>query len=155
MAANRSTYLSRYFDSGLKLPKIGASEDLQDRQIERISRALSVVVLAGTIPRRIGGEASSEDLAMDKKRAKRAGHALSQSLRQWRKREGKLPIDDSIRREAAQLLWPRWSEEHMSTLRSELAIVSTWAILVEQEAWGKQAVVRLDNELTWILYSMR
>jgi hypothetical protein len=149
-------FLARYFDPALEIPaKLDTTGSIEDRQIERLTIALSVVVLAGTIPRRLGGEATDEDLALDKKRSKRVGHALQQSLRSWKKRSVKLPLTDEIRRAAAQIDWTKWGEAHLTSLSSEQKLVSTWAMRNEQEAWGKRAIVRLDNEVNWITYALR
>lgn len=150
-----SSYLARHFDPALDVGGVGSREILEGEQVERIKRALSVILVCGSIPRRLGGDATPEELALDKKRARRTAHALKQSLHSWRKRPGELPIDDQVRTEGAQMKWEPWGEAHTMTLNNQLRVVSTYAITSGEEDWGKSAVVRLENEVNWISYALR
>lgn len=148
-------FLQRYFDPELK-PRAASREELETAEVERISRALSVVLLAGSIPRRLGGDASSEDLALDKKRAKRSAHALNQAMRGWVKKAFSLDTpSQEIRKEAAQIDWVQWREAHIIEVHNRLLLIATWGILNNEERWAKSAVVRLENELSWIGYALR
>lgn len=149
------SFLAQHYDPELNLDAIGSREELETRQIARINRALSVTLLAGTTPRRLGGDATDEELAVDKKRARRCGHALGQSLKQWTKRKQDLPLDDSVRREGAQIKWTEWAEAHCVDIKNQLRCVATYAIRSDQERWGKSAVVRLENELKWLEFALR
>jgi hypothetical protein len=148
-----SGYLERHFDPGIKLPRAATRESLERRQVDRISRALAVVTVAYEIPRRLGQDASSAELAEDKKRARRCAHALANALDPWGK--SKLKETDEIRREAAQLLWVSFAEAHLSGVKTELAILSTWAVRNDERRWGRSAVVRLENEIRWVDYALR
>ena len=148
-------YLARHYDPELDVSAIGSREEVELRQVERISRALSVVILAGTTPRRLGGDATDDELALDKKRARRAGHALGQSLKQWTKRRQQLPLDDKVRMEGAQISWEVWSSTHVNALEKELRCAATYALRSDEERWGKSAVVRLENELKWLQIALR
>jgi hypothetical protein len=150
-----STFLSRFYDPALDISGIGSREELERRQLDRISRALSVAILAGTTPRRLGGDATDEELALDKKRARRAGHGLGQALKQWTKRKIDLPLDGDVRSEGAMLSWSTWKDRHLSALQYELRLVATWAVQKEEETWGKSAIVKLENELKWTDYAFR
>lgn len=149
------TYLERWYDSGLTPPEVASREELERREVERLSGALAIVLMAGTIPRRLGGDATDEDLALDRKRAKRAGYALSQALKGWTKKKPDLPLDDKVRMAGAQLDWDRWLQEHNAALENELRCLATWAVIHNEQRWGRSAVVKLENELNWITYSMR
>jgi hypothetical protein len=148
-------YLSRYYDPALELPETGAREEWERRQIERLERALSVVIMAGTIPRRLGGDANDDELALDRRRAKRAGHALSQSLKGWTKNKPNLPLNDDVRMAGAQIVWETWRDAHLSDLNLQLRSVTTWAIKHDELDWGKSAVVKLENEINWVGYALR
>jgi hypothetical protein len=62
----------------------------------RIARALALVRVTGSIPRRLGIDATDEELAIDKKRARRTAWALQQSLGCWGKKL-KIKPDEEIR----------------------------------------------------------
>lgn len=150
-----NNFLERWHDSALEPPPAGAREELETREVERIVRSLAVVILAGTIPRRLGGDVDDSQLALDRKRARRTGHALTQALRGWTKKQPKLPLDDAIRIEGAQLDWTKWQEAHTTKIRNELRCLATWAVRHEERAWGRSAVVRLENELKWVEFALR
>src|SRR5262245_23021357 len=110
-------YLERLYDPGLRLPRTDRSR-ITAEEIERLCHALALVKVAGSIPRRLGFKATDEELALDKKRARRVGHALRQSLDGWT-RDPKVEFDDEvIRREGAQLEWLLFSTEHIVELRA-------------------------------------
>lgn len=155
MISDRTQFLARFYDSELRLPKIESREALESAEVERLARSLAVVLMTGSIPRRLGGDATSEELAIDKKRAKRVGHAINQSLKGWIRKTPVLPLDAKIRQEGAQLDWKIWHEAHVAEVANQLRLISTWAIQNDEERWAKSAVVRLENELNWISYAMR
>lgn len=150
-----SSYLGRHFDASLDLSAIGSREDLEDRQIERLSRALATVVVSQTIPRRLGGDATDEELALDKKRARRMAWGIQQALRGWTKRPPTPEVSDEIRRAGAQLNWKTWLESYLVDLNQQIRCVATWALTKGDESWGKSAIVKLENELKWIDYALR
>jgi len=151
----RSDFLAQYWDSGLKLPKDHGIPELEDQQRGRLLSALALVFVAGSISRRVGSEADDEELALDKKRAKRVRHALRQSLGGWVRKMPPVEVDDKTRREGAQLDWPLFVEAHLAQLTTEMRVVATWAIKNNEIKWGKSALVKLQNEQRWLNYAMR
>lgn len=151
--ANR--FLEQHFDPALKLPVVESREQLEEAERERLRRALAIVLIAGSIPRRLGGDATDEDLAIDRKRARRAAHTLSQSLKAWQKKRVQLPDDRDVRSVGAQLVWETFLEQHCAELKRRIALISTWAIHNGEERWGRSAIVKLTNELNWITYALR
>jgi hypothetical protein len=150
-----SGYLEQYHDAELELPEIPGRETLEAAEVERISRALAVVLYTSTIPRRLGGDATDQDLIMDKKHARRAAHALRQSLLGWTKKVVMPTIDDEIRREGAQLMWVPFRDAHLAEVQIRLRVVATWAVRSGDARWGKSAVTNLSNELRWVEYALR
>jgi len=148
-------FVERYFDSGLAVSELETKESLVSREVERIQTALTVVGVVGSIPRRLGGEATDKELAIDKRRARRVDHALRQSFSSWSKREPKIQVTAEIQREGIQLEWDEFIMEHMTQVMTELPLLATWAILNEETRWGRSAVVYLENEIRWITYAMR
>ena len=150
-------YLGRYFDSGIPLPRYDSREAIEEYETKRIARTLAVVVVAGSIPRRLGRDATDEELARDKQHARRIGHALQQSLRGWTNKPifEVVTLDDKIRSEGATVEWDHLVESHMTIVRSRLRVVATWATRKDEQRWGRSAIVRLENELKWTEYALR
>jgi hypothetical protein len=109
------------------------------------------------MPRRLGGDATSEDLALDKKRVKRVLHVLSQSLKAWdaADRIAQIDLTDELRREGAQLNWAQFAADYRAYLEGRIKYVATWSTQTGHTEWGKKAVVRLNNERSWLEYAMR
>lgn len=149
-----SNYLGQHYDAALDIEGIGSREELEARQVDRISRELAIIIVTGTIPRRLGTDATAEELALDKKRARRVGHALKQSLSGWTKKY-KLEADEEIRRAGAQLDWTTWLPAATTAVMVNRRLIATYAIRSQQESWGKSAIVKLNNELNWIEHAMR
>jgi len=150
-----NTFLQRFFDPALDPPRVESSEALENAQIARLARSQSVVILAGAIPRRLGAAATDTELALDRKRSKRIAHALGQSLKGWTKKNVPLPLDEKVRVEGAQVVWESWASDHLVAIQAELRSLATWAVLNEQEKWGRSCVVRLENERNWVEHAMR
>ena len=148
-------FLEQHFDGDLSTNGVESREELERRQIERIERALSIILVAGVIPRRLGGDASDEELALDRKRARRAAHALTNSLKGWTRKSPKPPLNDKIRMDGAQLIWADWEAKHLAAVEHELRLCATWALRNEEIRWGRSAVVALTNELRWVSFSQR
>lgn len=150
----RHEFLLRYFDPELEVPKLTIPE-LVSAQQDRLARELVISIHSGSIPRRLGGDASDQELAADKKRAKRVSWALKQSLAGWSKKFPKLPVDEELRVAGAQLVWQTWYEEFMTEVNEQARIVVTWSVQNDEQRWGRSAVVKFENELNWVSYAMR
>jgi hypothetical protein len=125
-------------------------------EIDRVGRALAVVTVAGAIPRRLGQDADSKELALDKKRAKRVAHVLKQSFSFWSSKTDKLPLaDETIKIAGAQLIWESFELAHRSELELRIRTISTWAVRTEDVSWGRTAVMSLENELRFLAYALR
>lgn len=149
-----ASYLGQHFDAGLDVTGIRSREDLEERQVDRLKLALAVVLITSSIPRRLGSDATAEELALDKKRARRTAHALQKSLASWTKKM-ELPMDDEIRAQGAQMNWTPWQEAFLSNLADQVRCVATWSVTHGEESWGKSAIVRLTNEQNWVTYALR
>lgn len=148
-------FLERFYDPEFKLPRLPDKPAVTAREVKRLSDALALVFVVGSMKRRLGGEATREDLATDKKRAARVTHALRQSMISWIRKVPKIEVDEPTRLAGIQLDWTQFYSEHCNQLNTELRIVANWAIKHDEHRWGKSAIVNLENELRWISYSMR
>jgi len=149
------SFVGRYFDPGLAIPEAITRESLISGEVERITGALTLILVVGSIPRRLGGDATDDELALDKKRSKRVGWALTQSLGGWSKKQPRIQVTAEIQREGAQLNWQEFVPNHMTQLMNELRMVATWSVQNDDGRWGRTAVVNLENEMRWLTYAMR
>jgi hypothetical protein len=147
-------FIERYYDPGFEIPKGLSAESIAEREIARITRALTLIIVAGEIPRRLG-DATDAELALDKKRARRVGWALAQAHSCWSNKDPKIQLTPELEREGAQLEYIYFIPEHMTQIMNELRLVATWAKQRDQERWGRSSVVSLENEMRWVMYAMR
>lgn len=152
------SFLAEYHDPGLDVGK-ESTDKIEEQERERLARQLAIVTAAGEIPRRIGGDADAEELALDKRRAKRVAHVLRQSLAAWgatRKQQANLPEDEDVHKEAAQMDWAKWSQEHETWIGNRMRYIVTLCYKTNgDERWTKSATVRLRNESQWLRYALR
>lgn len=150
------SFLAEYVDPGLKVDLEKKPEEFELDEIRRIQDSAVAIMYALSMPRRLGGDATSEDLANDKKRCKRVLHVLKQSMQSWSSNttvEWRAPVeDDRIR--GASLDWNIWYEETRVHLMNLRAYIATYGMTKNGE-WARKAVTRLTNELSWLAYAMR
>jgi hypothetical protein len=150
-----SSYLAHWYDPELKVADTETVDDITKAEIERLVKLLAVAQAAGSIPRRLGGDASPTDLALDKRRAKRIGHVAAQLLGSWSGKT-KLPPAPAVTREAATVDWKQWWAEHRIWLMNRQRYIATWCLKYEADAkWCKSALVKLNNELLWLEHALR
>ena len=106
--------------------------------------------------RRLGGDASSAELATDKKRAKRLGHCWRTSLQAWGGREAAIgALGQETRMRAATVHWEDLVAARRQWILSRFAPYATLAIDTGDESWGYHIITILKNELRWLDYAMR
>lgn len=148
-------FLARHWDPGLKVGDERVS-DFEHAERERLAQLLAVANAAAEVPRRLGPDASEAELSSDRRRCKRIAHVAAQCLIAW---TGKPVTVKKIDRDAVQVRWSLWWEEHQTYLLSRRRYISTWALVPGRNKkdvrWAKSAVVRLDNEQQWLEYAFR
>lgn len=145
------TYLAQWYDPALE-PKEGETkEKIEMEERQRLSKLLNIASAASIIPRRAGVEADGAELATDKQRSKRIAHVAQQCVTAW---GGTTSVTDA-KTEAAQVIWTKWWEQHATWLRNRMRYLATWGIKGGDEKWAKKALVRLNNELSWLEYALR
>lgn len=153
------SFLAEWYDPGLETDPNDTVDSITQAEVARLARQASVAGLALGMPRRLGGEATDEELALDKKRSKRVVHVLMQCLGSWKGNgapEGPLPMDDGVRMDSAQVVWSDWCESQQTWLRNRIRYVVTWGRANGvDERIVKQMVTRLKNELGWLTYALR
>lgn len=149
--------LTELRDPALEVPEGLTPEKIGEEEVERLARMTAIATIAVGIPRRLGEDASPEEMAIDKKRGRRVSHALGQCLSDWNgKKPHELPSSDELRTDAATVLWLPWWDEHQVFLQSRLHFIATWQIKTgDHEKFAKSAVVRYTNEIRWVTYALR
>jgi len=147
-------FLQQFIDPGLRVSKSDTPESLAQKEIERLQELHAIAIASMNIPRRLGGDATDEELANDKRCGRRVAHVAAQCLRAWGT-EPK-PISKNISRAAAQVRWSRWMAEHLLYLDQRMRYIATWQYKTgKDEKWAKSSLVRLGNEQRWLEYSLR
>lgn len=126
-AASREAKLRAFANGAKPAPKWTAQKQI-DSEIERLSHAVVVASTAASVPRRLGGDATAEQLAADKKLAKSLAYRLRDALRLWRLLDGKgyeePTLDPAAVRLGASVEWEAWSEKWIEDLRRRRAKVA-------------------------------
>lgn len=148
-----SSFLMQWHDPGLTVNEEDTADSLVQEERQRLAKMLAVAEAAQTVPRRLGADATPDELAADKRRSRRIAHVARQCATAW----GKIvSITGDVSREAAQVNWSQWWETHKTWLINRIKYIVAWAQKTgADEKWTKSTVVKLTNELTWLTYAMR
>lgn len=150
------SFTAQYYDAGLEISEGLTTRNLTRQEQERVTFNLAVAVAAQNIPRRVGAEATGEELAQDKRKAKRVSYALTQCLKAWGGPVRLAGREDEINREAAQLVWDKWWADLQVELNNKMRLIVTWQMKTNGDpVWMRRAVVRLQNEQRWVQYALR
>ena len=144
--------LDTYQDPGLDIDLTLSIEDIVELEVERLQSDVATILVTSEIPRRLP-DANREELALDKKRARRVLHVQRQSLAAWGGTEREPEGDERII--GAQLVWQEWAENHGFVVSSRIRYVATWAKKTSNLRFGKTAIVRLTQEVDWMAYALR
>ena len=135
-------------------PKLEVGEHtrlaLEQQEQRRLAELGLMATVAGSIPRRLGQDATSEELAADKKTARRVGYIALKCEKMWVKKKLKVDVTDEIRIAGAQIDWNSWWQLHQEFLSVRIAYLSTWALRNHEVRWGNHAVTNLQSELKWL-----
>jgi hypothetical protein len=144
--------LDAYQDPALEIDLSLTEAAAAAAEIERLQEACGIIVVTLGIPRRLS-DATREELALDKKRARRSLHVLLQSLLLWGGKQRDPTSDEKVA--GAQLDWDYWHESHRTVATRHLTHLATWGKRAGHLRFGKSAVVRITQELDWLEYALR
>lgn len=149
-------FLTEYLDLAITVRADDSAEAIAAAEVERLQQLTAVFRAAAAHPRRLGGDATPEELAIDKKRAKRLAYAAEQSLKGW----GAEPAEyGEATKIAATIRFEQWWEEHERRIRARQRYIATWGHRYGDRngdaRWCKSAIVKLNNELKWLAYALR
>ena len=152
-------FLEEWFEPSLKVDTTLTGESFSQEEIARIQTAACYVMVAIEIPRRLGGDATSDELALDKRRCRRVLHVLRQQLVGWSEKDPDKvkwrPLTDEDKAEGASLIWDKWWEGQQAHLTARRAYIATWGLKKPDTEYAKHAVTRINNELNHMAYAMR
>lgn len=150
------TYIAGHLDLKLTVRATDSAAAIQTQEIERLQQLVAVMTAAATHPRRLGGDATAEELALDKKRAKRVLYIAEKCLSMW---GGEPAPFDEATRIAATLRWEDWWSEHERRIQQRQRYIATWCHRYGDQngdiKWTNQALTRLTSELKWLVYALR
>lgn len=141
-------------DEKLKLPKDLTYEDVRADEVARLQELFSLGTLAAAHPRRLGGDASREELARDKRVSRRMAHVAVLCLRNWGEAPGE--PDPSLTPRAAQMDWDKWTEQRIAWLNTRVVYLVTWASRLEGASkLVNQLEHRIAMEVSALRFAMR
>lgn len=150
------TYITDHLDLKLTVSPNDSADKFRAAEIERLQQLAAVMRAAAMHPRRLGGDAMPEELALDKKRSKRVLHVVEKSLALW---GGEPAAWDQARQVAATLKWEDWWSEHERRIQSRQRYIATWCHRYGDQngdiKWCNSALSKLSSELQWIAYALR
>jgi hypothetical protein len=150
------SFLAEYLDLAITVRAEDSAEIINAAEVERLQHLVAVLQAAAAHPRRLGGDAMPEELAQDKKRAKRLAHAAAQALKGW---GGETASWEDASKVAATINFEEWWGEHERRIRSRQRYIATWCHRYGNNngdaRWCNSAIVRLENELKWFKHALR
>ena len=134
--------LQAYFDpraNPVDLPP----EHIALRERTRLIQAGMLARCVWSMKRRLGQDATHEELANDKQISRRVEHCELKYAQMW----GDEPVNgEDLRISAAQVRWEDWLAETLSGIGARRLRIATWAIRYGYEREGRQFVHRLCQE---------
>lgn len=145
-------FLHEHIDTGLELSdkELAQFDPSAWQEIESVRAVTEAqkLAIAASIPRRLGGEASREELAKDKKMARRLEWTMRNAVVDWKGDPDLIlaAMPDEIRREGTVLLLDEWVADRVAYVairKSKCAALCARLGLIKL---GSQFVQRYLNE---------
>lgn len=135
-------------------PKASWSPDAVDEsEIKRLIAASMMALAASRTPRRLGGEATREELSLDKTVSRIVGNAYLGLLHlygagtgDWQKLRENATRNEEARSAGAQVQWQPWLDDQIIWLEQAIRRVAACALKTNNIEWGNKAVYRLERE---------
>lgn len=146
-------YLEEFWDPSTTVSPDDTQLSIALEEIDRLQTLDAVCRCASEMKRRLGSDAEREELARDKRLARRLCHVFAKSLAAWT--GSAIEITQDHRSKAAVLDWPALTEEIKADLIVRRRYIASWGKLTDNERIAKTYVVRISNELRDIDYALR
>jgi len=144
-------FLEQFNDPGLEIDLGWDPEKYAEQTKERLVAQAAMALHAHAVPRRLGGDATRDELAADKKISRQVQQRTETALKNWGGQPADVTefaqTDEERHRKGAQVDWPTWYLQYKATMQRELRIVATSALRTGHLKVGNQYVNRLFNEL--------
>lgn len=154
-------FLHEHADPGLELSQatIDAWDPAawQEEEQVRAVMAAQILTVAASMPRRLGQDASREDLARDKKMARRLEWAMRNAVTDWKGNPDLIleALPDDARRRGAQLVLEQWSGERLAYIQDRKHYCATVCARRGLIKLGSQYVQRYLNEQKHLKWASR
>lgn len=140
-------------DAGFEPPPDWSPDSIEAQELPRLMADAMMALAAVGHPRRLGGDASREELARDKRISRKIANAYLVVLRfygagrgDWRELIKRAAQDDEARVAGAQVRWVDWVPERLRWLEQRIGRVAAYALKRDEMTWGNHAVFRLERE---------
>ena len=119
-------------------------EEVAREEAERLYSLREMAIKASVIPRRLGGEATGQDLSKDKRISRKVAHTAEVLQGWWGTSD---PVDwEDPAKDSAQLVWSEWWEDHSTYLTRRMTWIATWGIKHDQRASANRFLALLERE---------
>jgi hypothetical protein len=130
-------FLDQWYSASTSTEETFDADAFAQERMKQLTHALLMGHFAMSIPRRLGGDATPDELADDKRFSKTLRNRLLSSLRQWDS-EAELTLDDVLedtpdglleaaRVAGAQVDWHAWFKSFAKDGRKQLSILAAYA----------------------------
>lgn len=149
-----SRYLDPWFDPMREVDPSMTSASVTAREVERLRGQVATLLFCKDMKRRLGGNATRDDLASDKQTCKRMLHVAKQSLVAW---GGELPgpASPTERKAGATIDWTVYVADTVAHLEARRIEVATWGKKAGEPQAAKLMCVKLTNEIEWLRFAAR
>jgi hypothetical protein len=138
-----SDSLQPWFDPGLTVAELNPDEiALAER--ERLLVWAVTAQAASTMKRRLGPDATREEIATDKKISRKIAFFTLNLAHRWGESAHEIPRN--INAIAAQVNWEWWLEDKIATSNERKQWIATWAIRFGYKKDGRIFLSRLKEE---------
>lgn len=138
------------YASGYRKAKGWTATGQAEEEMDRLAYGINVAASAVAVPRRLGPDATPEELAADKKLAKGILHRLRELLRLWQDLAtvdaAEAEPDEDAAAEGARVDWEEWSEDWTADLIQRRGEVAASTVEDEPEL-GNRLCHLYDREL--------
>lgn len=125
-------------------------------EVTRLQREIEALKFLLTIPRRLGSDATSAELSLDKQRARRVLHVKEQMLAEW---GGPLQVSlNGHRKVGAQLNWGTWEAEQQIHVKKRISYLEHWRkehSKKQQRQWANSTLHKLRREHRLLKHALR
>lgn len=153
------------FAEGVRAPADLAPETLERGDFERVQATLYLAVVAESVPRRLGRDADSQLLAIDKRIARKLANAYRSMWMAYARagdiivpdapvldgREARMALareaDQDARRAGATVRWSTWFRSRREDLIERRAVASSVAVREGIYRWGVRRVRVIEQEI--------